>query len=99
MSLLKWQNKKEWAHVVPGKVQVGYKEEFILWKSVSYWNRLLREVLESPSLELLKNHEDVALRDMVSRHGGNGLGSDWMILVVFSYLDDSMILWFYYGKD
>lgn len=41
---------------------------------------------------MFKNHEDVALRDMVSRHGGNGLGSDWMILVVFSYLDDSMIL-------
>ena len=39
-----------------------------------------------------KNRVFVALRDMVSRHGGNGLGSDWMILVVFSYLDDSMIL-------
>lgn len=30
------------------------------------------EVVESPSLEQLKNHGDVALRDMVSGHGGGG---------------------------
>ena len=36
------------------------------------YNRLLREVMESLSLELLKNCEDVALRDMVSGHGGMG---------------------------
>lgn len=28
-------------------------------------NRLPREALESPSLEVLKNHIDVALQDMV----------------------------------
>ena len=27
----------------------------------------------SPSLEVFKKHEDVALRDMVSGHGGDGL--------------------------
>jgi len=32
------------------------------------------EVVESPSLEVFKNHTDVALRDAVSGHGGVGVG-------------------------
>ena len=39
---------------------------------------------------MFKNPGDVALRDMVSGHGGGGLGLDLMILVVFSNLNDSM---------
>ena len=30
-------------------------------------------MVESPSLEVFKNCADVALRDVVSRHGGGGL--------------------------
>jgi len=37
----------------------------------------------------------VALRDVVSGHGGAGLSLDWMILVIFSNLNDSMILFDY----
>ena len=37
------------------------------------WHRLPREVVESPSLEVLKNRVDVALRDVVSGHGGDRL--------------------------
>ena len=37
------------------------------------WNRLLREVVQSPSLEVFQSHARVALRDVVSGHGGGGL--------------------------
>jgi len=40
---------------------------------VKYWNRLLREVVESPSLEVFKSRVDVALRDVVSWHVEDGL--------------------------
>jgi len=32
----------------------------------------IREVVQSPSLELIKSHVDVALRDVVSGHDGVG---------------------------
>ena len=51
--------------------------------------QLPRDVVQSPSLEVLKNHGDVALRDMVS--GGDGLELDLVILKAFSNLNDSMI--------
>ena len=49
---------------------------------------LPREAVGSPSLEVFKNHMDVALRDVVSWWGE--LGLDLVILVVFSNLNYSM---------
>ena len=40
---------------------------------VRHWNKLPKE---GPSLEVFKNHGDMALRDMVSGHGGDGLLDD-----------------------
>jgi len=39
----------------------------------------------------LKNHGDVALRDVVSGHGGGGLELDLVILEVFSNLSDCIV--------
>jgi len=42
-------------------------------REVMCWNRLLRKVVWSLSLEVFQNRVDVALRVMVSGHGENGL--------------------------
>ena len=45
----------------------------------------------SPSLEVIQNCGDVALRAVVSGHGGVCWWLDWVISEVFSHLYDSMI--------
>ena len=42
--------------------------------------------------KVFKSHGDVGLGDMVSGHGGDGLGLDLEILEVFSALNESMAL-------
>jgi len=42
-------------------------------RTVRQWHRLPREVVESLSLEVFMKHRAVALRDVVSGHGGDGL--------------------------
>ena len=54
------------------------------------WHRLPRELVKSLSREVFKNRVDVALRDVVSGHGGGGSVVELAGLRGSSSLDDSM---------
>ena len=56
-----------------GKFRLGVRKTSFSERAVIHWHRLPREVVQSLSLKVLKNHGDVAQRDMVSGHSGDGL--------------------------
>jgi len=48
-----------------GRFTLDIRKKFFTEIEVRHWNRLPREVVESPSLEMFKKHVDIAVQDMV----------------------------------
>ncbi|KFQ69302.1 hypothetical protein N335_03333, partial [Phaethon lepturus] len=51
--------------LLQGKFISDIRKNVFTERVVRHWNRLPREVVGSPSLEVYKKHVDVALQDMV----------------------------------
>lgn len=67
-------------------------EQMLPCQEEMHWQSLPMEVAVPLSLQVIKSCGDVAVKSMLSGHGGDGLGRDLVILEVFSNLNESMTL-------
>jgi len=55
------------------KFRLGIRKNFFSEIVMRHWNRLHRDVVQSLSMEVFNNCVDVAVRDVVNGHDGDGL--------------------------
>ena len=48
-----------------GRFRLDFRRKFFTQRVVTYWNRLLKEVMDAPSLEAFRARLDVALGSLV----------------------------------
>lgn len=61
-------NDRTWGNglkLCQGRFRLGFRKNFFTMSVVKHWNRLSREVVKTPSLEIFKRHVDMAQRDIV----------------------------------
>ena len=77
-----------------GRFRLDIRNNFFSQRAVMQWHSCPRRWWSPPPLEVFQNCVDVALRDVVSGHGGGGGGLvlDLVILEIFSSLNNTMIL-------
>lgn len=56
--------------VCQGRFRFNIRKNSFSGGEVTHWNRMPREAMELPFLEVFKKHTDLVLRDVVSRQYG-----------------------------